>query len=75
MKNVVCAVRSRIPIPSTATSTGEASTISTAVETTPQMKIGSRNQVIPGARIVIVVTIRFRPSRHIEIPTSAKKQM
>ena len=42
---------------------------------TPQMKIGSRNQVIPGARIVITVAIRFSPSRHIEIPTSAKKQM
>ncbi len=60
---------------SVATSTGAASTISTAVERTPQTKIGSRVQVSPGARIVRIVAIMFRPSRVIEMPTSAKKRM
>ena len=75
MKNVVCAVRSSIAIPSTAISTGAASTFRIAVERTPQQKIGSRDQVRPGARIVTIVAIRFSPSRHIETPTRAKKTM
>ena len=75
MKNVVCAVRSSAAIPSVAISTGAASTMSTAVERTPQTKIGSRVHVRPGARIVRIVTIMFRPSSVIETPTSAKKRM
>ena len=75
MKNVVCAVRSSIAIPSTAISTGAASSWSTAVESTPQQKIGRRDQVRPGARMVTIVAIMFSPRRHIEMPTSAKKTM
>ena len=75
MKNVVCAVRSSIAIPSVAISTGAASSIRLAVASTPQQKIGSRDQVRPGARIVTIVAIMFRPSRHIEMPTRAKKTM
>ena len=60
---------------STAISTGAASTISDSVERTPQTKIGSRVHVIPGARIVTIVAIMFRPSSVIEMPTSAKKRM
>ena len=62
-------------MPSTATSTGAASTIRIAVERTPQQKIGSRDHVSPGARMVTIVAIMFSPSRHIEMPTSAKKTM
>ena len=46
-----------------------------AVASTLHTKIGSRDQVIPGARIVMIVTIRLKPSRHIDSPTSAKKPM
>jgi len=42
---------------------------------TAQTKIGSRDQVIPGARIVTTVAIMFNPSKHIEIPTRTKKTM
>ena len=75
MKNVVCAVRSSIAIESTAISTGAASSIRTAVESTPQKKIGRRDQVSPGARMVTIVAIMFSPSSVIEMPTSAKKTM
>jgi hypothetical protein len=75
LKNVVWAVRSSAAIPRVAISTGAASTMSTAVERTPQTKIGSRVQVSPGARIVRIVTIMFRPSSVIETPTRAKKRM
>ena len=75
MKKLVCAVRSSSPIPSAAISTGAASTISTAVEMTPQTKIGSRVHVSPGARMVTIVAIMFSPSSVIEMPTSAKKRM
>ena len=56
-------------------STGAASTISTAVETTPQTKIGRRVHVSPGARIVTIVASMLTPSSVIEMPTSAKKRM
>ncbi len=61
-------------IDSVAISTGAASTISAAVETTPQTKIGSRVHVSPGARMVTMVASMFRPSSVIEMPTSAKKR-
>ena len=75
MKKPVCAVRSSTAIASVAISTGAASTIRTAVASTPQTKIGSRDHVIPGARIVMIVAIMFSPSSVIERPTSAKKTM
>ena len=56
-------------------STGAASTISTAVESTPQTKMGRRVQVRPGARMVRTVAIMLTPRRVIETPTSAKKMM
>ena len=59
----------------TAMRTGAASTISDAVERTPQTKIGSRIHVSPGARMVTIVAIMFSPSNVIEIPASAKKRM
>ena len=68
-------VRSRVPISSAAISIGADRNISAAVASTLQTKIGSRDQVIPGARIVMIVAARFRPSRHIDTPTSAKKPM
>ena len=42
-------------------STGAASAIRTDVVSTPQTKIGSRAQVMPGARIVMIVVIRLSP--------------
>ena len=62
-------------MPSTAMRTGAARTISTDVERTPQTKIGSRVHVSPGARMVTIVAIMFKPSSVIEIPTSAKNRM
>ena len=61
-----------MPMNSAASSIGAASAISSAVQRTDQTKIGSRVHVIPGARIVMIVASRLIPSRHIEIPTSAK---
>jgi hypothetical protein len=75
MKKAVCAVRSSAAISRAATSIGAASSIRTPVANVPHTKIGSRDQVIPGARIVMIVTIRLRPSKHIEMPTSAKNAM
>ena len=75
MKKLVCAVRSNSAIASAAISTGAASTIRAAVESTPQTKIGSRDHVSPGARMVTIVAIMFSPSSVIEMPTSAKKMM
>ena len=46
-----------------------------AVASTDQTKIGRRDQVMPGARMVMIVTSRLSPSRHIDRPTSAKKPM
>jgi len=37
--------------------------------------MGSRDHVNPGARMVTIVAIMFRPSSSIEIPTSPKKTM
>jgi hypothetical protein len=68
-------VRSSAAIVSVATSIGAASTISTDVASTDQTKIGRRDQVSPGARMVRIVAIMFSPSRHIEMPTRAKKMM
>ena len=68
-------MRSNAPISSAAMSIGAASIISSAVASTLHTKIGRRFQVIPGARMVMMVTIRFKPSRHIDTPTSAKKPM
>ncbi len=75
MKNEVLIVRSNAAIDSVATSIGAASTIRIAVANTDHTKIGSRDQVMPGARSVMIVAIMFSPSRHIEIPTSAKNMM
>ena len=73
MKNDVWAVRSSTPIRIAASSIGGASSIRIEVANTDQTKIGIRIQVIPGARIVMIVTSRLNPSSTIEIPTSAKK--
>ena len=56
-----------------AASTGAASTASIEVATRPQTKIGTRFQVIPGARIVITVVITFMPTRTSEMPISANE--
>ena len=68
-------MRSKAPISSAAISIGAASIIRMQVANTLQTKIGRRVQVIPGARIVMIVASRLKPSRHIETPTSAKKPM
>ena len=68
-------MRSLAAISSAAISIGAASSINHAVAYAPHTKIGSRDQVIPGARIVVIVTTRLNPNRHIESPTSAKKPM
>ncbi len=65
-------MRSIAAISSVAISTGAASTISSVVATTLQQKIGRRDQVRPGARMVMIVASRFARSSIIEIPTSAK---
>ena len=63
------------PINSAAISIGAARNIRKAVASTAQAKIGSRVQVIPGARMVMIVAARFRPSSVIDTPTRAKKPM
>ena len=55
------------------TRTGAASSIRMAVALTPQTKIGSRVQVMPGARMVITVASMLKPTRVREIPISAKE--
>ena len=60
-------MRSSAAINSVAISIGAASTIRIEVANTDHTKIGSRDQVIPGARIVMIVAIMFRPSSAIEI--------
>ncbi len=67
--------RSSADISSAAISVGAAKTIRIAVPITAHTKIGRRDQVMPGARIVTTVAIMFRPSSVIDSPTSAKKQM
>ena len=68
-------VRSIAAISSVAISVGAASSISPEVASTDHTKIGRRDQVMPGARIVTIVAIRLKPSSVIERPTSAKKPM
>ncbi len=68
-------MRSSAAISSVAISIGAERTISTEVASTDQTKIGRRDQVRPGARMVMIVAIMFSPSSAIEMPTSAKKQM
>ncbi len=75
MKNEVPIERSRAAISSVPISIGAERTISTAVTNAAQQKIGRRDHVTPGARIVTIVAIMFMPSRTIEIPTSAKNMM
>ena len=60
---------------SAAISIGAARNISAQVASTAQQKIGSRVQVMPGARIAMIVTAMFSPSSIIEMPTSAKNTM
>ena len=67
-------VRSIAAISSAAISIGAASIISQEVVYAPHTKIGSRDQVIPRARMVVIVTIRLNPNSVIDRPTSAKKQ-
>ena len=67
--------RSSAAIRSVLISVGAASTISADVANTDHTKIGSRDHVSPGARIVMIVAIMFSPSSVIEIPTSAKNMM
>ena len=74
-KKPVCTVRSNAAIVSAQIRTGAASSIRQAVEIAPQTKIGSRPQVIPGARIVITVASMFSPNSVIESPTRAKNMM
>ena len=52
-----------------AVSTGVASRISTAVTSTVQTKIGIRNSVIPGARILKIVVMKFTAPRIEAVPT------
>ena len=54
---------------SPAVSTGVASRISTAVTSTVQTKIGIRNSVIPGARILKIVVMKFTAPRMEAVPT------
>ncbi len=75
MKKLVPIVLSSAAIASVAISIGAASTISTEVANVAHTKIGSRDQVRPGARMVMIVAIMFSPSSVIEMPTSAKKMM
>ncbi len=66
-KKDVFAVRSMSTIAIVATSTGAASTIRIEVDSTPQTKIGRRDQLIPGARIVKIVASRLIPTSVSEI--------
>ncbi len=64
-------VRSRISISTAASSIGGPSSISTDVVSMLQTKIGSRAQVMPGARWLKTVTSMFRAFRIMPIPTRA----
>ncbi len=75
MKKLVPIVRSSAAISRVAISVGAASTIRIEVANVAHTKIGSRDHVSPGARIVMMVAIMFRPSRVIDTPTRAKKMM
>jgi hypothetical protein len=55
-----------------AVSTGVASRISVAVTSTVQAKIGIRNRVMPGARILKMVVMKFTAPRIEAVPTSAR---
>ena len=70
MKNVVFMVRSSPCITKAAARIGAANVPRMEAENTPQTKIGSRVQVMPGARSLMIVvsmltpdTIRARPIR------------
>ena len=53
-------------------STGVASRMSTAVTRTVQTKIGIRKSVMPGARILKIVVMKFTAPRIDAVPTSAR---
>ena len=68
-------VRSSVIISRPATSTGAPSSISTVVASMLQTKIGSRFQLSPGARMVMIVTIRLIAFRIIATATRKKAKM
>src|SRR5262249_57528360 len=55
---------------SAAASTGKASSISTAVSSTFQQKIGIRNMVMPGARMQMIVVMKLTALRMVPKPES-----
>ena len=55
-----------------AVSTGNAIRISTDVTRMPQVKIGSRHIVMPGARMQITVVIMLTPPRIVPRPDTAR---
>ena len=64
----ICATRSTMTSTSAIASTGTASRKIKLVAYSVQTKIGSRNQVMPGARIQCVVTTKFKPVSSDEKP-------
>ena len=70
-KNVVPDVRSSTSMSTAASSIGGPSSISTEVVSMLQTKIGSRDQVMPGARWLKIVTIMFSAFRIMPTPISA----
>ena len=54
------------------TSTGAASTMRNEVASMDHTNMGSRPQVMPGAREQITVTIRLNPARMMDRPISPK---
>ncbi len=57
LKKCVPAMRSKSSMPSAAVRTGSASNSSTAVTKRDQMTSGSRNHVMPGARMLMMVVM------------------
>ena len=60
---------------SVAASTGKTMRISTEVSSTFQVKIGIRNIVMPGARIVRMVVTKFTAPRIVPTPPRAKPRI
>ena len=75
VKKLVPTVRSSPSSSSTAVSTGKAATISTLVHRAVQVNTGIFIRLMPGARILMMVTSRLMPDSKVPTPAICKAQM
>ena len=64
-----------VSMPSTAVSTGNAATIRMLVHREVQVNTGIFIRLMPGARILTMVTSRFTPDNSVPTPAICKAQM